>query len=119
MQFAKGYLGARWLASDPNGDSMIYTVEIRGVNETEWKPLRAKLTDKYISWDTTAFPDGDYRLRVTASDAPSNPPARGARRAPGKRALHHRQHASPNHRPHGHAQRRKAGRPLARRRRAQ
>jgi sugar lactone lactonase YvrE len=75
MQFAKGYLGARWLASDPNGDSMIYTAEIRGVNETEWKPLRAKLTDKYISWDTTAFPDGDYRLRVTASDAPSNPPA--------------------------------------------
>jgi hypothetical protein len=54
---------------------MIYTAEIRGVNETEWKPLRAKLTDKYISWDTTAFPDGDYRLRVTASDAPSNPPA--------------------------------------------
>jgi hypothetical protein len=55
--------------------AMIYTVEIRGVNETEWKPLKAKLTDKYISWDSTAFPDGDYRLRVTASDAPSNPPA--------------------------------------------
>ena len=24
---------------------------------------------------STAFPDGDYRLRVTASDLPSNPPA--------------------------------------------
>jgi sugar lactone lactonase YvrE len=74
MQFAKGHLGARWLASDPNGDPMVFTVEIRGVNETEWKPLKEKLTDKYFSWDTTAFPDGDYRLRVTASDAPGNPP---------------------------------------------
>jgi hypothetical protein len=75
MQFAKGHLGARWLASDPNGDAMVYTVEIRGVNETEWKPLKEKLTEKYFSWDATAFPDGDYRLRVTVSDAPGNPPA--------------------------------------------
>jgi hypothetical protein len=75
MQFAKGYLGARWLASDPNGDTLLYTVEIRGENESEWKPLKDKLTEKYISWDSTAFPDGDYRLRITASDAPGNPPA--------------------------------------------
>jgi sugar lactone lactonase YvrE len=74
MQFSKGYLGARWLASDPNGDSLLYTVEIKGENETEWKPLKEKLTEKYFSWDAAAFPDGEYRLRVTASDAPSNPP---------------------------------------------
>jgi len=74
MQLSKGYLGARWLATDPNGDSLIYTVEIKGENESEWKPLKEKITEKYFSWDATAFPDGDYRLRVTASDAPSNPP---------------------------------------------
>jgi len=74
MQPAKGFLGARWLASDPNDDNLTYTVEIRGVNETQWKPLKDKLTDKYFSWDSTAFPDGEYRLRITASDAPSNPP---------------------------------------------
>ena len=74
MQYAKGSLGGRWLAGDPNGDSLVYTVEIRGVNETEWKPLKDKLTEKYYSWDTTAFPDGEYKLRITASDAPSNPP---------------------------------------------
>ncbi len=74
MQFAKGFLGARWLSSDPNGDAMIYTVEIRGVSETEWKLLRDKVAEKYLAWDSTAFPDGEYRLRVTASDAPSNPP---------------------------------------------
>ena len=74
MQYAKGALGARWLAGDPNGDSLAYTVEIRGINETEWKPLKEKLTEKYYSWDSTAFPDGQYRLRITASDSPSNPP---------------------------------------------
>jgi hypothetical protein len=74
MLFAKGFIGARWMASDPNGDSLIYTVEIRGVNETAWKLLKDKVSDKYYSWDSTAFPDGEYRVRITASDAPANPP---------------------------------------------
>jgi sugar lactone lactonase YvrE len=75
MQLSKGAIGARWAASDPNGDTMIYTVEIRGVNEKEWKLLKDKVTEKYFSWDSTAFPDGEYRLRIGASDLPSNPPA--------------------------------------------
>jgi sugar lactone lactonase YvrE len=74
MQYAKGYVGVRWAAADPNGDSLIYSIEIRGVNETEWKLLKDKLAEKYFSWDSTSFPDGEYRLRITASDAPSNPP---------------------------------------------
>jgi hypothetical protein len=74
MQLAKGFVGARWVASDPNGDALVYTVEVRGANETVWKPLKEKLAEKYFSWDSTAFPDGEYRLRITASDAPSNPP---------------------------------------------
>ena len=119
MQFAKGYLGARWLASDPNGDSLIYNVEIRGANETEWKPLKDKVAEKYFSWDSTAFPDGEYRLRVTASDAPANPPAE---------ALTARLESEPFiidntppqiTRPGRHAQRRQTGSPLARRRRAE
>jgi sugar lactone lactonase YvrE len=77
MQYAKGYVGVRWAAADPNGDPLIYTIEIRGANETEWKPLKDKLTEKYYSWDSTAFPDGEYRLRITASDAPGNPPGEG------------------------------------------
>jgi len=75
MQYAKGYVGARWLASDPNGDPLVFTVQIRGANESEWKLLRDKLAERYYSWDSTAFPDGEYRLRITASDAPGNPPA--------------------------------------------
>jgi len=75
MQLAKGWVGARWLASDPNGDPLVFKVEIRGENEKEWKPLKDKLAERYYSWDSTAFPDGEYRLRITASDAPGNPPS--------------------------------------------
>jgi hypothetical protein len=75
LNYAKGYIGARWLAHDENGDTLIYKLEIRGRGETEWKLLKDKLKEKELSWDSTAFPDGEYELRVTASDAPDNPPA--------------------------------------------
>ncbi len=74
LTYAKGFVGARWAASDENGDGLIYTIHIRGVKETGWKLLKDKVREKYLSWDSTAFPDGEYRLRVTASDLPGNPP---------------------------------------------
>jgi hypothetical protein len=63
----------RTLANDEDGDSLVYKVEIRGVKESNWNLLKDGVKDKYLSWDTAAFPDGEYQLRVTASDAPSNP----------------------------------------------
>jgi sugar lactone lactonase YvrE len=75
MQFGRGHIGARWAVTDPNGDGMIYKVEIRGAGEKEWKLLRDKVKEKYLSWESNAWPDGDYQIRVTASDEPDNPPA--------------------------------------------
>jgi hypothetical protein len=49
-------------------------VHIRGVQEKEWKLLREKLKDKFLSWESNTFPDGEYIVRVTASDTPDNPP---------------------------------------------
>jgi hypothetical protein len=74
LNYAKGFDGARWLASDDNNDSLVYRVEIRGVKESGWKLLKDNVKERYLSWDTTAFPDGEYVLRVIASDSPSNPP---------------------------------------------
>ena len=74
LTWAKGQIGARWLANDENGDTLVFTLEIRGEKETTWKPLHENLRDRYYSWDSTAYPDGRYRVRVTASDAPSNTP---------------------------------------------
>jgi hypothetical protein len=74
LTWAKGNIGARWLADDDNGDALQFKVEIRGVNEQNWRVIRDKVREHYMSWDSTAYPDGKYVLRVTASDAPSNPP---------------------------------------------
>lgn len=74
VNYAKGFQGARWLAADENNDTLVYRVEIRGVKESGWKLLKDKVQERYLSWDTTQFPDGEYVLRVTASDSPSNPP---------------------------------------------
>ncbi|HYL34988.1 MAG TPA: hypothetical protein VEV17_03625 [Bryobacteraceae bacterium] len=73
LNYAKGHQGARWLANDEDGDSLVFKVEIRGVKESDWKLLKDGVKDKYLSWDTAAFPDGEYELRITASDAPGNP----------------------------------------------
>lgn len=73
LQFAKGFLGARWAARDENGDDLVSKLEIRGVSETEWKLLKEKIVDKHLTWDSTAFPDGEYYIRVTVSDSPDNP----------------------------------------------
>jgi hypothetical protein len=67
-------IGARWLAADDDGDSMSFKLQIRGVNETSWKLIKDKIREHYYSWDSTAYPDGKYVVRVTASDEQSNPP---------------------------------------------
>jgi sugar lactone lactonase YvrE len=74
LTYAKGAIGVRWLANDDNGDSLLFKVEIRGANETSWKLLKDKIHEHYYSWDSTAFPDGKYVVRISATDAPSNPP---------------------------------------------
>jgi hypothetical protein len=77
LSYAKGSQGARWKAGDANGDTIQYTVEIRGRTETAWKPLKKELTVRQFSWDSSAFPDGEYVLRISATDAASNPPGKG------------------------------------------
>jgi hypothetical protein len=74
MQYEKGQTGVRWAASDPNDDELIFKVEIRGVGETAWKLLKDKVKEKRLSWDSTAYADGEYLVRVTAFDSPDNPP---------------------------------------------
>jgi hypothetical protein len=73
VTYSKGVIGARWAATDDNGDSLVYRVEIRGLNEKNWLLLKDNVHEKYIDIDSTAFPDGEYELRVTASDEPGNP----------------------------------------------
>jgi hypothetical protein len=64
-----------WRAEDENRDDLTYDVLYRAEGETSWKPLRERLTDPILVWDTTSVPNGRYVIRVVASDLPSNSPA--------------------------------------------
>jgi cell wall-associated NlpC family hydrolase len=74
LQYDKGQIGARWAASDENGDELVYRVDIRGLQETAWRLLKKEIKERYLSWDSTAFPDGEYVVRVIATDLPDHPP---------------------------------------------
>jgi hypothetical protein len=75
LQYAKGYITGRWSAADENGDSLTYRVELQGKGEKVWRLMKDKLEDTHFSFDSSAFADGEYLLRVTASDEPSNTPS--------------------------------------------
>ena len=70
----KGAVTARWLAHDDNGDDLTFAVYYRGDGERNWNLLKDKVTDRYLSFDAGTLPDGPYRLKVVASDAPSHNP---------------------------------------------
>ncbi|HEU4635334.1 MAG TPA: fibronectin type III domain-containing protein, partial [Edaphobacter sp.] len=66
----KNSVTARWLAHDDNGDDLMFAVWYRGVGEANWRLLKDKISDRYYSFDASLLPDGNYELRVVASDAP-------------------------------------------------
>lgn len=76
LSYDKGQMSARWRASDANGDTLRYKVEIRGVEERDWLLLKDEVAENRISFDSTRFADGRYRLRVTATDQEDNYPGK-------------------------------------------
>ena len=62
-----------WKASDDNKDDLEYSLYFRGEGESDWKLLEKGLEDTFYTLSTASLPDGIYRLKVVASDAPSNP----------------------------------------------
>lgn len=69
---------ARWKVENPDGDELVYTIEVRPEGDSEWRPVpTTPVSEPYtkteLDWNTESLPDGWYRLRVTASDARANP----------------------------------------------
>jgi hypothetical protein len=62
-----------WKAVDDNEDSLEYSLYFKGEGESDWKLLEKKLTDTFYTLNAASLPDGAYKLKVVASDAPSNP----------------------------------------------
>jgi len=62
-----------WDAYDSNSDDLVYQIFVRGAGGSEWAPLAENVEDTYFCFDSRELADGEYVLRVEASDAPSNP----------------------------------------------
>jgi len=62
-----------WKASDPNRDDLVYSVYISGTDSADWQLLEENLTESQFTLDGASFADGEYRIRIQASDLPSNP----------------------------------------------
>jgi hypothetical protein len=66
----------QWQAQDENnGDKLEYTLYFKGAEEQKWKLLKKEITESSHEWNTEAVPDGDYQVKVVASDKISNPSA--------------------------------------------
>lgn len=64
-----------WRASDKDGDSLVYRLYYRAEGDEVWIPMfhGNPLRQTELQWDTTAVPDGWYRVKVVASDEDCNP----------------------------------------------
>ncbi len=62
-----------WKGDDSNGDDLAFDVAFRREGDTAWTQLAAGLVDPIYVWDTASVPSGHYVLKISASDAPSQP----------------------------------------------
>ncbi|HEY1434112.1 MAG TPA: hypothetical protein VGG65_01990 [Thermoanaerobaculia bacterium] len=71
--YRKAYRTLQWKASDPDGDALVFEIDLRPASGGKWILLRKDLRDTFYSFDSSSLPDGQYVFRVTASDAEVNP----------------------------------------------
>jgi hypothetical protein len=67
----------QWKVDNPDNDALRYRVAYRREGQQLWRDALREpevLTKAEYEWDTLALPEGHYRVRVEASDEPSNPP---------------------------------------------
>lgn len=72
-------LRVKWKIENSDGDDTTYALEARRDGEANWRPIqtgKAPLTATSWEWNTETYPDGWYRVRITASDAAANSPDR-------------------------------------------
>ncbi|HEU4391734.1 MAG TPA: hypothetical protein VFV34_28370 [Blastocatellia bacterium] len=71
--FQKGSRTLIWQATDPNEDTLKFSLYYRTTADNTWHLLADNLTESYYTIDGNKLPDGAYTFRVRASDSPSNP----------------------------------------------
>jgi hypothetical protein len=66
-----------WKVDNPDSDELRYRVQFRREGQNRWLDATDPsdvLTKPELDWDTVSLPEGNYRVRVDASDEIANPP---------------------------------------------
>lgn len=66
-----------WKVDNPDSDPLRYRIAFKREGQAQWRDaLKADEvhTKTELDWETSALPEGKYRVRVEASDEPANPP---------------------------------------------
>ena len=72
-----GNMTITWEAADANDDELHYTLYAREVGSSAWMKIAGDLTDTNHVWSAKGVSDGNYEVKVVASDAAANPPGKG------------------------------------------
>jgi hypothetical protein len=64
----KGNANITWTGSDKDGDNLYYKVIVEEKSGKNWTIRDGTATTSVDPWDTLAYPNGSYRIRVIASD---------------------------------------------------
>ena len=64
-----------WQSDDPNGDTLIYALYLKGADEQHWHLLKNKIRQTTYSIEPDSLADGKYVAKLVASDEESNPAA--------------------------------------------
>ncbi|MBA7475152.1 hypothetical protein ES707_10518 [subsurface metagenome] len=68
----KGFFKISYKTKDDNGDKLIYKIDFRKLDRTNWIELKDELAAASFEWDAKTVEDGRYEVRVTASDERNN-----------------------------------------------
>jgi hypothetical protein len=68
--WARGLRPFNWKATDPNGDPMEYRLEFRKRGAATWSLIAEDIESPPYTWDTNPLEEGEYEVRLIASDRP-------------------------------------------------
>ncbi|MBN2211773.1 MAG: hypothetical protein JW709_10305 [Sedimentisphaerales bacterium] len=64
----------KWNAQDDNKDEMKYELFLRPLGYEYWIRFAKDIKETQFKWNSRTAADGRYEFKITASDAPANPP---------------------------------------------
>jgi len=70
-----------WKVTNPDDDELSFQLYFQPEGTSRWIKVDTKepVTKNKFKWETRSIPDGWYRIKVVATDAPSNPPEKAIR----------------------------------------